>query len=130
MTTYGHRQYRKNQVGSMDRGRQVVMLYEGAVNFLISALSNLEEGDEGVFNSLVNRAQNILNELNSSLNMEMGGEMAHNLRLLYVFMEDQLILAKIRKDPKPVNEVIGMLSNINDAWRGVVLPNGPHSKGI
>lgn len=120
MMTYGQNQYRKTQVATVDRGRLIVLLYEGAISFLSKARVCQTEGDIPTWCSLINRAQDILDELNASLNMDQGGDIAINLRRLYLFMGDLLVKAKIKNDPEPVQEVIRMLTSLNEAWREAV----------
>ncbi len=120
MMTYGQNQYRKTQVATVDRGRLIVLLYEGAISFLTKAKACLNERDIPSFASLINRAQDILDELNASLNMEQGGDIAINLRRLYLFMGDQLVKAKVKADAQPLEEVVRMLTSLNEAWREAV----------
>jgi len=120
MMSYGQNQYRKTQVATVDRGRLIVLLYEGAISFLTKARACLGDGDIPTASSLINRAQDILDELNASLNMELGGDIAYNLRRLYLFMGDQLVRAKIKGDAEPLDEVIRMMVSLNEAWREAV----------
>ena len=45
MMNYGQNQYRKTQVATVDRGRLIVLLYEGAISFLTKARASLASGD-------------------------------------------------------------------------------------
>ncbi len=120
MMNYGQNQYRKTQVATVDRGRLIVLLYEGAISFLTKARACLGDGDIPSAASLINRAQDIIDELNASLNLEQGGDIAVNLRRLYLFMGDQLVRAKVKADPEPLEEVTRMLASLNEAWREAV----------
>ncbi len=120
MNGYGQHQYKKTQVATVDRGRLIILLYEGAISFLTKAKAALEEQDIPSACSLINRAQDIVDELNASLNMDQGGDIAANLRRLYLFMGDQLVQAKVKADTKRISEVIRMLTTLNEAWRQAV----------
>lgn len=120
MNNYGQQQYKKVQVATVDRGRLIILLYEGAISFLNKAKACLEGEDIPTACTLVNKAQDILDELNASLNMDEGGEIAANLHKLYMFMGDQLVRAKVKGELEPLNEVISMLNTLNDAWRKAV----------
>ncbi len=120
MMSYGQQQYKKTQVATVDRGRLIILLYEGAISFLTKAKAALLEDDVPLFCNLINRAQDIMDELNASLNMKEGGDIAVNLRRLYLFMGDQLVQAKIKKKHDPLEEVVSMLSSLNEAWRQAV----------
>jgi flagellar protein FliS len=120
MQQYGQNQYRKTQVATVDRGRLIVLLYEGAISFLTKAEASLAESDIPGAANLINRAQDIIDELNASLNMDQGGDIAANLRRLYLFMGDQLVRAKIKADSEPLRDVTRMLTTLNEAWREAV----------
>jgi len=117
MQNYGQYQYKQINVGTADPGKLVVLLYEGAINFLKKArTSTLENNIETRCNN-INRAQDIIQELNNSLKMDAGGEIARNLRSLYFFMGRHLVMAKIKKDnTQKIDEVIHMLSRLCEAW--------------
>ena len=66
MMNYGQQQYKKTQVATVDRGRLIVLLYEGAISFLTKARACLEESDIPGACGLINRAQDIIEELNAS----------------------------------------------------------------
>ena len=121
MMSYGQQQYKKTQVATVDRGRLIVLLYEGAISFLTKAKACLEEKDIPGACNLINRAQDIIDELNASLNMEAGGEISGNLRKLYLFMSDQLVKAKMGNGEDTISEVVRMLGTLNDAWRQAVV---------
>jgi flagellar protein FliS len=120
MNTYGQRQYKHTQVTTVDKGRLIVLLYEGAINFLRQAKESVETGDIAAKSNNINRALDIIAELNQSLNMNEGGEISSNLRKLYLFWSEHLIQAKIRKDTKHIDDVIGMLNSLNEAWNYAV----------
>jgi flagellar protein FliS len=120
MQQYGQNQYRKTQVATVDRGRLIVLLYEGAISFLTKAEASLSENDIPGAANFINRAQDIIDELNASLNMDQGGDIAANLRRLYLFMGDQLVRAKVKADSEPLRDVTRMLTTLNEAWREAV----------
>ena len=120
MNNYGQQQYKKVQVATVDRGRLIVLLYEGAISFLTKAQACLDEEDIPSACTLINRAQDILDELNASLNMDQGGDIAANLHRLYMYMGDQLVQAKIKGEKCILSEVIRMLTTLNEAWRQAV----------
>ncbi len=101
-------------------GRLVLMLFDGAIKFLEKAklgfgIEDPVEMNETVHNNIT-RAQDIINELNSTLNMDQGGEIAVVLRDLYVYMENKLFESNIRKEIEGVQEVIDRLSTLQEGW--------------
>ena len=111
--------YQKVQVTTADRLKLVVMLYDGAISFLKTALKYLEKNDMAGKGMYIAKAQDIIDELNNSLNLEEGGEIAVNLRKIYNFIYFYLVKANISKDPKMIKEVIGILSTLKEAWEEI-----------
>jgi flagellar secretion chaperone FliS len=101
-------------------GQLVVMLYDGAIRFLERALTGFEQDDPLEFNRTINnnvlRAQEILRELDNSLDLTQGGELAATLRRLYDFMYRQLTLSNTRKTPAGIKDTIHRLTVLRDAW--------------
>ncbi|MEW6263529.1 MAG: flagellar export chaperone FliS [Thermodesulfobacteriota bacterium] len=120
MKGYGQKLYQQTQVATVDKGRLIVLLYEGAIKYLDQARECLATGDVPGKSVNINRAVDIIAELNQSLNLKDGGEIAGNLRRLYLFWIDHLLQAKTRKDTRNIEDVIGMMSSLNEAWNQVV----------
>ena len=120
MNAYGQRQYQQTQVTTVDKGRLIVLLYEGAIKFLRQAKDAAEVGDISAKAAHLNRALDIIAELNQSLNMNEGGDVSVNLRKIYLFWSEHLIQAKVKKDTRNIDDVLGMLGSLNEAWNHVI----------
>lgn len=115
----GFNVYQETAISTQSRGRLIVMLYDGAIKFLRQALEDLRRGDMAAKGRHIGKAQDILFELNTVLDMEKGGQIAQNLRALYNFMQRHLTQANIRKDAKMIEEVISLLEELNQGWRAI-----------
>jgi len=115
------RTYRSNAILTASPGQLVLMLYDGA----LKAMALAEEG----FNSpaenprrieLINlqliKAQAILSELQSGLNMEVGGEFALTMYRLYDYHNRRLFESNLRKHVEPLIEVQRLVGQLRDAW--------------
>lgn len=111
--------YKDTAVTTQSKGRLIVMLYDGAVRFLKLAIKELEVGNLEAKNQYINRAQDIINELNAILDMSAGGEIASNLRRLYLFMNSRLAQANAKRDPQIIREVITLLDELNQGWKAI-----------
>jgi len=104
------------------------MLYEGAIRFLERAQAGFRLEDPVEFNTTINnnilRAQDIIRELDFSLNVEQGGELAIQLRRLYDYFDRVLLEANLRKDPTGVGEVIRRITDLRDAWATMLAQQG------
>lgn len=113
--------YEEANVTTQDRGRIIVMLYDGAVKFLHQAIKAIDNCDYEAKGRHIVRAQDIIMELNSVLDMEAGEQIARNLRQLYLFMWKHLNEANIKKDPQMIRRVIELLQELNAGWRAIAL---------
>jgi flagellar secretion chaperone FliS len=113
-TPYGA--YTKVDVETASQGKLVVMLFNGAIKRAEEAKRQLEKGKfDLVHNNLV-RAQDILAELRSALNMNTG-EVAKNLDRIYEYFQHLLINANVRKSNEPINECLELMSDMRDTWQ-------------
>lgn len=122
MNRNGFRQYSQVQIKTANRGKLIIMLYQGAIRFMKKALILLEQKDiEGKGQNLI-KAQDIVLELLYALDQEMldkGNELALNLQRLYLYCYRRLVRANIDTDPEPIREVIELMANLLDAWEKV-----------
>ncbi len=108
--------YQKVQVTTSDRVKLVVMLYDGAISFLKTAIKYLEKNDMAGKGVYIAKAQDIIDELNNSLNIKEGGEIAVNLRKIYNFLYFYLVKANLSKNKSMIEESISILSTLREAW--------------
>ena len=113
--------YKENTVTTQSKGKTVVLLYDGAIRFLKQALACMQAGDVAGRNERILKAEAIIDELDVSLNMDAGGELAANLRLLYDFMRRNLVQANMSQDARRVQEVISILADLNSGWRAIAV---------
>lgn len=116
MAANPYAQYQKNQVETAGQAKLILMLYEGAVRFLEGSRKALQEGELQKAHQNLVRAQDILAELMSSLDLE-AGDVAVNLFRLYDYMYNQLVQANVKKDAEPLEQVEKMLLELRDAWK-------------
>jgi len=115
------RTYRANAVLTASPGQLVLMLYDGALKALAIAQVAFDRPEEdfhriGIINEQILKAQAIINELQSGLNFEIGGEFAKTMHRLYDYHYRRLLEANLRKQVGPVIEVERLLRELRDAW--------------
>jgi flagellar protein FliS len=127
--------YRKVATQTATPGQLVLMLYDGALNFLEKALAGFENKDPLMFNQTINnnivRAQAIIHEMNASLNMTAGGDAAANFRRLYNYFYRRLTQANRAKEKAPIQETISNLRVLRDSWAEMLRSGGEarHANG-
>lgn len=119
MAPKGFNTYKANAVTTQTPGQIVVMLYDGAIRFLKESIEALDKNDFAEKGNKVGRALDIINELNAVLNMEAGGEVAQNLRKIYLFMQQHLATASVQKDKKAISDVVKILEELNSGWKEI-----------
>lgn len=62
----------------------------------------------------------LIGQLNGTLNIEDGGQVAQNLRALYEYMMNRLTLANATNDQSVVAEVAALISMIKSGWDQIV----------
>jgi flagellar secretion chaperone FliS len=113
-----HQSYKESAVLTATPERLVVMLYDGVHRFLFQAAVAMREGNIEQANNRLQRAEAIIDELNTTLDMSTG-EIATRLRAIYLFCKRHLMQARIKRSPEMVDEVDGLLSTVGDAWRQI-----------
>ncbi len=95
----------------------IVMLFDGAKMALNNALMQMNSQQTAAKGRSISHAILIItNGLQASLNKEVGGELATNLDALYDYMGKRLVLANLNNDPSIIQEVLGLLETIREAW--------------
>jgi flagellar protein FliS len=108
--------YKRVEVETASQGKLIVMLFNGAIQRAEEARRRLLTNDrQGVHNNLL-RAQEIIAELRSALNME-AGEIARNLDRVYEYCHHLLIQANVKKDAGPIEECVSHLTGLRDTWQ-------------
>jgi flagellar protein FliS len=115
--TAAHRAYQATSVATASPEQLVVMLFDGALRFGRRAIAAMHEERFADATQSIGRVSAIVAELNGSLDMEVGGgEIASNLRALYLFCGDHLLRAGLERDPRKVQQVIGLLGDLREAF--------------
>jgi flagellar protein FliS len=121
--------YRQIATQTAPPGQLVLMLYDGALRAMEKALMGFNCTDVGERNAAIhNNLQNavdIIRELNCSLDLEAGGQLADTLRNLYGYFERRLIQSNLKKSRKGIDEVLPMIRQLRDAWFGMLNGSGP-----
>jgi flagellar protein FliS len=110
-----YKRYRQTQVETAGPLELIIMMYDGAIRFCNQAKGAIQEDNYNEANRLLQRAQDIVDELNFSLNME-AGEIANRLRSLYDFINSKLIEANVNKDPALIDQMVELLTELRSSW--------------
>lgn len=118
--SYGAKNYKQQQITTASPGQILILLYEGAILNVKKASAAIEAGNLADKGKFIGKAHDIINELSTSLNFEVGGEIAKELERLYNFMVSQLLKANIENTKEPLIPVIKNLETLLEGWKGAV----------
>ncbi len=108
--------YLQVQVQTATPEMLITMLMDGAVRFLRQAKTHLAAGRVEATHRAIIRAQDIVTELNTSLDMDKGGEVAQQLRRTYEMLLTRLVDANARKEPALIDQLISYLLDLRGSW--------------
>jgi flagellar protein FliS len=107
--------------------RLVQIMFEHILSYLATASGCMRRiQDNRPLNDVVakgnamSKAIALIDQLNGTLDMERGGQIAENLRALYGYMLNRLTLANATNDVSVVTEVVGLVTKIKSGWDQIV----------
>ncbi|HEY8286752.1 MAG TPA: flagellar export chaperone FliS [Chloroflexota bacterium] len=120
MQTAAYAQYRAITTETAGPGDLLLQLYQAAIKNVGQARLAVECANVPTAHKHIVRAQDIVLELQRTLDHEKGGELAPTLDSLYTFMRRRLVDANIAKAVEPLDEVQGLLRQLLAAWQVAV----------
>ncbi len=118
MTYAALNKYKQSSISTATPEELTLMLYDGAIKFMNIGKYNIEKKElEKAHNSLV-RAQDIIAELNYSLDMKYS--ISEELRELYDFVMAKLIDGNINKDIEAIEQALSITLEMRDTWKEVI----------
>ena len=119
--------YKASSVQTASPGKLVLMLFDGYLRFTAAATKSWDEPDlikknEGINNNLI-RAQNIVTELQSSLDLTVPGDLPGTLYRLYDYVLTNLQQANINKDVQKIVEADKVIAELREAWSEMLTQN-------
>jgi len=99
--------------------RLIVILYDAAIRSCEDARDCMEHNDKSGLKQSIEKCSAIISELQTSLNLKEGGEIASRLNDLYNYMKANLLRAGDEQKPDLIVEVNRLLENLRSAWRRI-----------
>ncbi len=121
--------YRQTQVQSRTPLELVVMLYDGTLKFLHLTRDAIERRDLHARRDASSRALAIISELQSTLNMAEGGEIAQGLDELYGFVNLRILDATKHNAVTPIDDAIRVIENLRGAWVSIAVAPAESVRG-
>ncbi len=115
------------QVADASPTRLVQIMFEHILSNLAIAegcmgriRNNLPWNDVVVKCRAMGKALRLIGQLDATLDMEKGGQIAQNLHNLYLYMLGRLTTANATNDAEIVSEVSNLVRKIKSGWDGIV----------
>lgn len=116
-----YQRYKQTSINTATPQELVIMLYDGGIKFINQGKLHINENKLDKANDSIYKAQLVLDELMSGLDMEKGGEIAKHLNLLYDYMKRRLIEANIKKDIEVLDEIEKMFKELKETWKEAMI---------
>lgn len=114
------KQYQKTTVETASNEKILIMLYDGAIQFLNKAKIALNEKNwEQSHNNLMG-AQKIIEEFINTIDKEPNPELAQNLINLYEYFITRLVQANMKHEIAPIDEVLKFLKELKSTWEEAI----------
>ncbi|HVJ50752.1 flagellar export chaperone FliS [Desulfitobacterium sp.] len=107
--------YRQTSVATATPDKLLIMLYDGAIRFLRQARIAMEHKDIEATNKWLGKLQDVFVELTTSLDISQG-EIAVNMKKLYEFYQNEVIMANVEKNMERLQPVEEFLISFRETW--------------
>lgn len=126
--SYGYGAYKKTSVNTASKEQILLMLYQAAIKNCkkaIEAIDNKQIAKKGEF---IGKLQDIVIELNNSLDFEVGGKVAEDLSALYDYILFASTQANIKIETEQLYGCLDVLNTLYDGWKEAV--RGLKNEGV
>lgn len=106
------KQYQTNNITTATPEKLMIMLFDGAIQFLQKAKNAIDEKNLQERSTNIEGARKIIRELMRTIDLENGNDVSKQLFKLYNRMAMKLIKANVSRNIALIDEVIDDLSNI------------------
>ena len=117
--------YLRTQVQSSTPLERVVMLYDAAIRALDGARTSMTKHDLLPRRAAISRLIGIVTELQNTLDLERGGQIAADLDRLYDYVLTRILDAQTTQKPQGLDEARRVLEPLRDAWQAIAASTAP-----
>jgi flagellar secretion chaperone FliS len=111
--------YQETSVNTASGEQLVVMLYEGAIKSLRTAVADIEAKNIEGKRQAVDKALGIVQHLQDTLDRERGGHIAADLDRLYTYIISRILDGSAKLEVAPIQEAVKLLTPLLSAWEEV-----------
>ncbi|MCK6488249.1 MAG: flagellar export chaperone FliS [Planctomycetes bacterium] len=111
--------YRRAEINTLSQRDLLVRLYQGAERFLTHARNAMAKGEIETAHGACQKTKAIFTELVATLDLEKGGDVARQLKELYLFLILRTVEANLRKDPAIIDQLLPIIATLRGAWEQI-----------
>jgi flagellar protein FliS len=114
MNNLQREKYLKQSMQTIPPAQLLIMLYDGAIRFTKLAIESIENKNFIEAHKNIIKVQDIVQEFIITLDRK--APVAEGLLKLYDYFYYLLVQANVKKDAKPLQEVLGYLTELKETW--------------
>lgn len=118
--SYGLGAYKKTSVNTASKEQILLMLYQAAIKNCKKSIEAIEANEIAKKGEFIGKLQDIVIELNNSLDFEVGGDVAKELSSLYDYVLYASTQANMNLDKEPLVGCLNVLTTLYDGWKEAI----------
>ena len=115
-------QYLEQQIQNASPAEQIMMLYDGAIKFIMQSKTAIDNKDIEARCNATQRAIKIVSYLMGILNDEKGGDLSKNLYKVYGHVIALLVQIGIQNSHEPADQALEHLKTLRASWQKIAKP--------
>lgn len=117
---YGLGAYKKTSIHTASKEQILLMLYQAAIKNCKKAMIAIDEKKIAAKGEYIGKLQDIIMELNNSLDFEVGGKIAEELSSLYDYVIFASTQANIKIEKEPLEGCLNVLNTLYSGWSDAI----------
>lgn len=117
---YGLGAYKKTSIHTASKEQILLMLYQAAIKNCKKAIESIEAKNIAKKGEYIGKLQDIVIELNNSLDFEIGGDVAKELSSLYDYILFASTQANIKIEAEPLDGCLQVLTTLYEGWSDAI----------
>jgi flagellar protein FliS len=117
---YGLGAYKKTSIHTASKEQVLLMLYQAAIKNCKKAMIAIDNNKIAEKGECIGKMQDIVIELNNSLDFEVGGKIAQELSSLYDYIVFASSQANIKIEKEPLQGCLNVLNTLYSGWSDAI----------
>jgi len=118
--SYGLGAYKKTSIHTASKEQILLMLYQAAIKNCKKAMEAIDNKEIAKKGEYIGKLQDIVIELNNSLDFKIGGQVAEELSSLYDYLLFSSTQANIKIEKAPLEGCLQVLNTLYEGWAEAV----------